>query len=49
MTTETRILGRFRTRLAAIAAIAVVAAAVAARFAFAQDRSAPIGTGVVVI
>ncbi len=49
MTTETRFLGRFRTRLAAVAAIAIVAATVTARLAFAQDRSASIGTGVVVI
>jgi S1-C subfamily serine protease len=49
MTTETRFPGRFRTRLAAVAAVVVVAAAVTARFALAQDRSAAIGTGVVVI
>jgi len=49
MTTATRFPNRFRTRLAAVAALAVVAATVTARFALAQDRSAPIGTGVVVI
>ena len=49
MTTATRFPNRFRTRLAAVAALAVVAATVTARVALAQDRSAPIGTGVVVI
>jgi S1-C subfamily serine protease len=49
MTTETRFLGRSRTRLAAVSAIALVAATVTARFALAQDRANPIGTGVVVI
>jgi len=49
MTTATRFPNRFRTRLAAVAALAVVAATVMARVALAQDRSAPIGTGVVVI